>query len=177
MAIWRLTSFIKFNVDRIIPKPSGMNLASIFQLSTFIGQLMILVKHALLNEEPTRKIKLGENIWFITEILSVDKNATFLLLTIKFNYHSVHFLQTVTCFKIPKQSPGGVLLKKVSSEIWKNLQENTCARVFFLIKLQALACNVTKKETLAQVFSCEFCEISKNAFSYRTLLDVCFWRS
>ena len=25
-----------------------------------------------------------------------------------------------------------------------------------------------KIETLAQVFSCEFCEISKNTFSYRT---------
>ena len=25
-----------------------------------------------------------------------------------------------------------------------------------------------KKEILAQVFSCEFCEISKNSFSYRT---------
>ena len=27
-----------------------------------------------------------------------------------------------------------------------------------------------KKETLAQVFSCEFCEISQNTFSYRTPL-------
>ena len=27
--------------------------------------------------------------------------------------------------------------------------------------------NFIKKETLAQVFSCEFCEISKNTFSYR----------
>ena len=27
-----------------------------------------------------------------------------------------------------------------------------------------------KKETLAQVFSCEFCEISTNTFSYRTPL-------
>ena len=26
-----------------------------------------------------------------------------------------------------------------------------------------------KKETLTQVFSCEFCEICKNTFSYRTL--------
>ena len=26
------------------------------------------------------------------------------------------------------------------------------------------ACNFIKKETLAQVFSCEFCEISKNNF-------------
>ena len=25
-----------------------------------------------------------------------------------------------------------------------------------------------KKEALAQVFSCEFCEISKNTFSYKT---------
>ena len=38
----------------------------------------------------------------------------------------------------------------------------------FLMKLQALACNFIKKETLAQVFSCEICETSKNTFSYRT---------
>ena len=31
-----------------------------------------------------------------------------------------------------------------------------------------LGCNFIKKETLAQVFSCEFCKISKNTFSYRT---------
>ena len=30
------------------------------------------------------------------------------------------------------------------------------------------ACNFIKKETLAQLLSCEFCEISKNTFSYRT---------
>ena len=30
------------------------------------------------------------------------------------------------------------------------------------------ACNFIKKESLAQVFSCEFCEISKNIFFYRT---------
>ena len=41
---------------------------------------------------------------------------------------------------------------------------NTCARVSFLIKLQAWGL----QETLAQVFSCEFCEISKNSCSYRT---------
>ena len=36
----------------------------------------------------------------------------------------------------------------------------TFARVSFLIK----ASNFVKKETLAQVFSCEFCKIFKNAF-------------
>ena len=31
-------------------------------------------------------------------------------------------------------------------------------------KVAGGACNFIKKETLAQVFSCEFCEISKNTF-------------
>ena len=49
-------------------------------------------------------------------------------------------------------------VKKVFLEILPNLQENTCARVSFLIKLQ----------TLTQVFFREFCEIFMNTFSYRT---------
>ena len=60
-------------------------------------------------------------------------------------------------------------VKKVLSEISENSHENTCARASFLVKLQAWglrpeACNFTKKETLAQVFPCEFCEISNNTF-------------
>ena len=67
-------------------------------------------------------------------------------------------------------------------EISQNSQENTCARVSFLIKLQASGrfCSfcfrrqaessvsglqLLKKETLARVFSGEFCEIYKNTFS------------
>ena len=55
-------------------------------------------------------------------------------------------------------------VKKVFLEVSRNSQENTCSRVSFFIKLQAQACNLIKKETLAQVFFCEFCKISKNAF-------------
>ena len=40
-----------------------------------------------------------------------------------------------------------------SIEIPQNSQENTSARVSFLIKLQALTYNLVEKETLAQVFS------------------------
>ena len=36
------------------------------------------------------------------------------------------------------------------------------------------ACNFIKKETLAQVFSCEFCEIYKNTFFYRIPLVAAF---
>ena len=52
-------------------------------------------------------------------------------------------------------------------EISQNSQENTCVRVYFLVQLQASAYNFIKIETLAQVFSCEFFEISKNTFCYR----------
>ena len=48
--------------------------------------------------------------------------------------------------------------------------ENTYARVSFLISCRPQACNFIKSETLAQVFSCEFCEISKITFFYRTPL-------
>ena len=53
---------------------------------------MVLVRHAFQNEEPTRKIKFSETIWFI--ILFVDKDTTSLLPTFKFNYDSFLFLQT-----------------------------------------------------------------------------------
>ena len=49
-------------------------------------------------------------------------------------------------------------VKKVFLEILENSQENTCARVTILYEI----------ETLGQVYSCEFCKISKNTFSERT---------
>ena len=58
--------------------------------------------------------------------------------------------------------------KKAFLEILQISQENPCARVSFLIELRAEVCNLIKKETLTQVFFCEFCEISKKTFSYRT---------
>ena len=57
--------------------------------------------------------------------------------------------------------------KEVFLEVSQNSQENTCARVSFLIKMPA-ACSFIKKETVTQVFSCEFGKFSKNTFSYRT---------
>ena len=59
--------------------------------------------------------------------------------------------------------------KKLFLKISHKLQENTCVRVSFLIKLQAETCIFIKKETVTQVFSCEFCEIFKNIFSIEHL--------
>ena len=53
-------------------------------------------------------------------------------------------------------------LEKMFSKISQNLQENTSARVSFLIKVQVAT--LSKKKTLAKVLSCEFCGIFKNTF-------------
>ena len=61
-------------------------------------------------------------------------------------------------------------VKKVFLKISQNSQENTSTRVFFFNKVRPQVCNFIKKETLALVFSCEFCEIFKNTYLYRTCL-------
>ena len=43
--------------------------------------------------------------------------------------------------------------------------------------VQASVCNFIKKETLEQVFSCEFCEISKNTFLQNTSGLLLLWVS
>ena len=48
----------------------------------------------------------------------------------------------------------------------KFIGKHLCQSLIFN-KVADQACNFIKNETLAQVFSCEFCKISKNTFSYR----------
>ena len=60
-------------------------------------------------------------------------------------------------YKLQKQ-PSEVFFKKSVLKISQNLQENTCARVSSIIKLQAI------KGTLGQVFSCEFYDFFKSTF-------------
>ena len=55
----------------------------------------------------------------------------------------------------------------VRKGVFRNLAKftgNTRARAFFLIKFASLSLQLYEKETLAQVFLCEFCKISKNTF-------------
>ena len=57
--------------------------------------------------------------------------------------------------------------KGVLENFAKSTGNHLCQSLFFN-KVAGGACNFIKKETLAQVFSCKFCEISKNTFSHRT---------
>ena len=49
-----------------------------------------------------------------------------------------------------------MFFKKDFRKTFAKFQENTCAGVSFLIKLQASVFDFIEKETLAQLFSCEF---------------------
>ena len=69
------------------------------------------------------------------------------LLTGSFNW-SIFFI-------FQESANWGVLLNKEFLEISQNSQENICSRDSF---------SIIKKASLAQVFSCEFCEDSKNTF-------------
>ena len=59
--------------------------------------------------------------------------------------------------------PPEMFYKKVFFEILQNLQQNTCVRVSFLTRLQALDCSFNKKRHGTGAF-CKFWEISKNIF-------------
>ena len=71
------------------------------------------------------------------------------------------------CSEAARRSRSGTLLKK---RLWhRGFPVNFAKflRIPFLTEHLPSA-TLFKKETLAQVLSCEFCEISKNAFCYRT---------
>ena len=55
--------------------------------------------------------------------------------------------------------------KGVLRNLTKFTGKHLCQSLFFN---KVAGRNFIKKEALVQVFSCEFCEISKNTFSYRT---------
>ena len=76
------------------------------------------------------------------------------------------FLDIVLLCNITKTVAQVFSSKEVFLEISQSSQENSCARISILIKLKT--CNFIKIETMAQVFSCEFCEIYRKNFSYRT---------
>ena len=58
--------------------------------------------------------------------------------------------------------------RKALLDLCKSWKEKKQPPEVFCKKVTGGACNFIKKETLAQVFSCGFCEISKNTFSQNT---------
>ena len=81
-----------------------------------------------------------------------NSTASILLSSALIQSDSVH--QTL------EAATGGVLQKVVHNNFTKLTGKHLCQSLFFN--------NFIKKETLAQVLSCEFCEIFRNTFFYRT---------
>ena len=67
-------------------------------------------------------------------------------------------------------------LKKVFLENLQNSQENTCARVSFLIKLQASACSLIKKGLWHRCFPVNFAKFQGTLFLIENS-GSCFCRS
>ena len=63
-------------------------------------------------------------------------------------------------------------------DVFQLHMEYGCLTFIFYQKYFLEACNFIKKETLAQMFSCEFCEISKNTYFTEhlwTTASVSWW--
>ena len=90
--------------------------------------------------------------WSIFSSIRTSKNCIWTLFTqCMWKYETAkEVIRNFKCFKLFRSSRPEVFCKKGV--------------------LGNATCNFVKKETLAQVFSCEFCEISKNTFFHRTPL-------
>ena len=86
-------------------------------------------------------------------------------------FADIRILQRLDFWQLTEAVLQKCFVKEVFLKIPKNSQENIYIRDSFLIKLQVSFCNIIKKETLMQVFSCDFCEIFKNTFC----LEYLWW--
>ena len=101
-----------------------------------------------------------------------------------FSFPKSFWYEFLTKIKLTKENPFRFLIyDKIKSlrtciilqyqkELTEVLHSRRCSTKFCKTH-RPEACNFIKKETLAQVFSCKFCEISKNTLFYRTPLDYC----
>ena len=85
---------------------------------------------------------------------------------IKSVFDSVIIVVVVTPYPFQKQPPEVLCKNGVLRNFTKFTGKHLCQRLFFnkVAGLRPEACNFIEKESLAQLFPCEFCEISKNTF-------------
>ena len=128
--------------------------------------------------------------WFLLNLLSwALLTATYVFLLIFISFIQTCYCKTKKCttnklkclthfliilwLKL-RSSRQEVFWEKVILRNFTKLTGKQLCQGLFFNKVAYKACNFIKKEALAQVFSCEFCETSRNTFSYRTPLVVAF---
>ena len=94
---------------------------------------------------------------------------------------SKQYLEEILNLLIKQKQPPEVFFKKGAFKYFGKFTWKHLCRVLFFNKVAGGACNFIKKEAVAQLFSCEFCEICKNLFftehpwmtaSYQTRLKI-----
>ena len=88
---------------------------------------------------------------------SVIYAKTHLQAAVYLSLKSIHF-----CKELEKVARRCYVKKDFLENFAKVTEIHLCQSPFFKRKLLLSLCNFIKKETLTQVFSCEFCEIFKN---------------
>ena len=78
------------------------------------------------------------------------------------------FISTFKNASIYRSSCLEVFYKKNAHKISQNSEENTCARIFFLITLQAKGCNFIKKRLWHRCFLVNFERFLRTFFFYGT---------
>ena len=124
-------------------------------------KIILQKKKSMLKFRPHRSIKYAS-------VLTHRKKKVKLIVT---NSKDMFLLQiTTTCIRMSEAVARRSTVKKVFLKMSQNSQENTCARVSCLIKLQTSG-NFIKKEALGQVFSYKFYEIFMNT----SFLEHIWW--
>ena len=125
-------------------------------LFTTFSRSMLSV-HSLWNFRNARELNLAGNI--------VDCSQFFKLLANENILSAVVLVAGLTATSLMTLITLGIKIKSLVGRFGICLEAvvRRCS-----VKKVFLACNFIKKETLAQVLSCKFCEISKNNFFYRT---------
>ena len=117
------------------------------------------------------ELQVIKDLLCVRDIAGISSNRLLLLLITWTTNWTTNFVLTITIQMsvniqmIIEPVAQRCSVKKVFLEISQNSQESTCTRVSFLITLLASSpATLFRKMTLVQVFSCEFCEISKTPF-------------
>ena len=106
------------------------------------------------------KEDLSKNIFYLQSHYKMT--TTFVENNFFFLLEQVRFIHTQNMYTLFQEISAHICLLYFDVKpISQNLQETTCARASFLLKLH-------EKETAAQLFSCEICETFKNIFLQNT---------
>ena len=127
----------------------------------------------LQNSQENTCARVSKNTLFIEHLRATASQVTLLSIYISWKKLCSHTFkasleEVIVTYSEKMMYSAKTKAKCMTEYVWKSFFSLTCSLQKQpperICKKGALACNFITKEPLAQVFSCEFCEISKNTF-------------